>query len=81
MAQESLHDTTRNIDPFAVHLMSFNTFAFHGLESSRTDMKCQFLSLNTSTINGFQHARSKMQACCRSRHATLYFGINRLISL
>ena len=63
-----------------MHFMPAYLLRFDRTESTRTHMQSQFLTVNAMCIKVLKHTLRKMKSCSRSRHATLYLGINRLIS-
>ena len=65
---------------FGVHLVSLDFLTFHGFECSRTNMQCEFLALNTMSIDVGEHLVGEMQSGCWSSNRSFDFRIDSLIS-
>ena len=63
-----------------MHLVPLYLFALYGLECSSTYMKCEFLTLDTMSINSSQNFWREMQTGCRRCNTTFYLAVHSLIS-
>ena len=79
MLQKLFYHAPRHVDPFAVHFVTFDAFALHGFEGAGTHVERQLGTFDAATLEGFQHRRGEVQACCRGGHAAFDLGINGLV--
>lgn len=73
MLYQVFYRRTFYADIFRVHVMAGYVFAFHGFESSGSNMQCKFFALNPMSVDCIEHIVCKMQTGGRGGNASVYF--------